>query len=94
MATVEVIPSGELEFAKPSLSGGRLAGEPVFYGKGSDNANILLVLVRDVDGNIVRRYLLRISGRDFKLSLQERSNPVPATAEGKGKVKPVSASPA
>ena len=75
MATVEVIPNGELEFSDTKLENGRLSGKPIFYGNGRDEANILTVVMRSEKGEVLRRYLLRVDGATSKMSLQERSAP-------------------
>lgn len=88
MATVELIPTGEVEFTDVKSEGNKLSGTPVFYGTGRENANIVLALVKNAKGEVVRRCILRISGADYKISVQERSNPVEAAAEKKAKSKP------
>lgn len=79
MARVEVFPAGELEFVL--AEGGKISGEPVFYGSGREMVPILVLVVKDAAGAVVHRYSLRISGSELKLSLQERSSPVPPAYE-------------
>lgn len=76
MATVEMIPNGELDFAEAKTEDGRLSGKPVFYGAGRDEANIATIVMKSEKGEVLRRYLLRVDGATSKLSLQERSAPV------------------
>jgi len=80
VASVEIYPAGELEFANVSLEGGRISGEPVFYNSGRELVPVAMILVKSKDG-VVHRYVLRINGSELKLSLQERSNPVRSAYE-------------
>jgi hypothetical protein len=75
VATLEVIPNGELEFSDVKLENGRLSGKPVFYGNGRDEATILTLVMRSEKGEVLRRYLVRVDGTSSKLYLQERSAP-------------------
>lgn len=76
MARIEIIPVGEQDFASVTVDEhGRVSGEPVFYGSGREQVPVALLVVR-ANGDEVRRYVLRISGSELRLSLQERSNPV------------------
>lgn len=80
MAKVEIFPAGELEFANVSMEGGKISGEPVFYSSGRELVPVAMILVKSEE-SVIHRYVLRISGGELKLSLQERSNPVRAAYE-------------
>jgi hypothetical protein len=75
MATLEVIPNGELEFSDIKLENNRLSGKPVFYGNGRDEATVLTFVMKSEKGEVLRRYLVRVDGATSKMSLQERSAP-------------------
>jgi hypothetical protein len=75
MATVEVIPNGELEFSDAKTENGRLSGKPIFYGNGRDEASILTLVVKSEKGEILRRYLICLDGLTSKVLLKERSAP-------------------
>jgi hypothetical protein len=76
VATLEVIPNGELEFSDAKLENGRLSGKPVFYGNGRDEATVMTLVMKSEKGEVLRRYLVRVDGATSKMSLQERSAPV------------------
>lgn len=94
MPKVELVPNGEIEFTDVKVEKNRMVGEPVFYGTGRENANILTILVKNPEGETVRRYLLRVCGADGKVTVQERSQPVVAAMENPKakKSKPAAAS--
>jgi hypothetical protein len=92
MPRVEIFPSGEMDFTHVTVDNGKMSGEPVFYGTGRELVPIALLAVHDSSGNVVRRYSLRISGGELRLSLHERSNPVkPAYEVPAEQLKPPSA---
>lgn len=55
---------------------------PLFYGAGKDSVGAIIRVMSD-EGNLVSQAVLKISGDTGKVSLQDRTMPVPPAMERK-----------
>ena len=77
MPKLEITGTGPFECDSRPLAGKEVGLEvtPRFYGTGMEVTNCVQVRVLDDDGELVKIYALRISGRTLNVTLADRTKP-------------------
>lgn len=70
---IRVMPTSILDIADVEAKSGQLVGRPVFYGKGVDHAQPLMLVMEDEEGEVLSRWVVRVNPQSFKMTLQDRS---------------------